>query len=159
MQRSASDQLCDLLKIKAGEDVLDLGCGTGHLTRRIREITKGKVVGVDASEGMIAEAGGISSHLDIAFEICSAGELPYLDSFDVILCNSAFQWFKDVRPVLESCRSALRRRGRMGIQASARKIYCPNFIGAVENVRTDPQTSEYFSTFEMPWLLMDTVEE
>ncbi len=56
VQRSAADQLFDLIDIKETEDVLDLGCGTGRLAKRIRETTRGKVVALDASEGMIKEA-------------------------------------------------------------------------------------------------------
>lgn len=43
VQKSAAEVLLKLLEIGGNEDVLDLGCGVGSLTRRIREITKGKV--------------------------------------------------------------------------------------------------------------------
>ncbi len=56
MQKSASEIMLNLLKIKENDDVLDLGCGTGHLTRKIRNLTKGRVVGIDPSEGMMREA-------------------------------------------------------------------------------------------------------
>lgn len=46
VQRSASDKLFDLVRIRSHEDVLDLGCGTGCLTERIAARTKGRVVGV-----------------------------------------------------------------------------------------------------------------
>jgi ubiquinone/menaquinone biosynthesis C-methylase UbiE len=38
------------------DDFLDLGCGVGNLTLKIREITKAKVMGIDPSEGMIKKA-------------------------------------------------------------------------------------------------------
>lgn len=38
------------------EDVIDLACGGGYYTRLLREKTKGKVYGVDISEGMIVYA-------------------------------------------------------------------------------------------------------
>lgn len=44
-----------LLQPKAGESVLDVGCGTGDLTARIRE-SVAYVVGIDKSEAMIALA-------------------------------------------------------------------------------------------------------
>ena len=56
VQKSAAEVLLKLLEIGNTGDVLDLGCGVGNLTKMIREITKGKVVGVDPSEGMIREA-------------------------------------------------------------------------------------------------------
>lgn len=83
------------MKIGDNDDVLDLGCGSGHLTRKIRGLTNGKVVGIDPSEGMIKEAVEKSKRLDITYEIKSAEDMDYEESFDVIFCNSAFQWFKD----------------------------------------------------------------
>lgn len=46
--------LLDLLAPQPGEAVLDLGCGTGHLTARIAD-AGAAVLGVDSSPEMIAE--------------------------------------------------------------------------------------------------------
>ncbi|MGO9569159.1 MAG: class I SAM-dependent methyltransferase [Desulfomonilaceae bacterium] len=159
VQKSASDRLFDLVEITGCDDVLDIGCGTGHLTKQIVEKTKGRVVGVDASDGMIEEARRNYSYLGLNFDVCSADRLPYADSFDVIFCNSTFQWFKKPEPVLKSCYTALRHTGKMAIQAPARNVYSPNFIEAVERVRTDPRLSEQFASFETPWLFLETPEE
>lgn len=159
VQRSAADQLFDLIGIGGTEDVLDLGCGTGHLAKRIRETTRGKVVAVDASEGMIKEARHKYSDANICFEVCPADRLPHKDSFDVIFCNSTFQWFKDPVPVLASCHGALRRKGRIGIQAPARNAYSPNFMDVLERVRAAPHLRAQFESFEVPWLFLDSAEE
>ena len=95
VQKSAAEVLLKLLEIRDNDDVLDLGCGVGNLTRKIREITKGKVVGIDPSEGMIREAIEKSIGLDITFEVKSAEELNYGNYFNVIFCNSSFQWFRE----------------------------------------------------------------
>ena len=50
VQKSAADILLRLLEIKGTDDVLDLGCGAGNLTRTIRTMTNAKVVGIDPSE-------------------------------------------------------------------------------------------------------------
>jgi trans-aconitate methyltransferase len=159
VQRSAADQLFDLIRIQETEDVLDLGCGTGHLAKRIREQTSGEVVGVDASEGMIKEADQNYSDSRLYFECWRADRLPYRDSFDVIFCNSTFQWFKDPIPVLESCYGASRWPGRIGIQAPARQVYSPNFIRALERVKDDPRLKTQFASFETPWFFLDSAEE
>jgi len=39
IQKGASEILFELLKIQPFEDVLDLGCGPGHLTQKIKELT------------------------------------------------------------------------------------------------------------------------
>lgn len=159
IQGPAADMLLDLLYIKNGEDVLDLGCGSGNPTRKIREMTTGRVLGIDPSEGMIKEAIGSSKDLDIIYEIKSAEELDCKDCFDVIFCNSAFQWFSDPERAVDNCYNALRKGGRVGIQAPAKRIYSPNFVMAIEMVKEDPRTQDTFAHFKEPWFLLESEDE
>ena len=46
------ENVLELLDVKRKERVLDLGCGTGHLTQRIQE-RGGIVTGIDSSPEMI----------------------------------------------------------------------------------------------------------
>ncbi len=49
------EDVLDLLDVKPGEHILDIGCGTGHLTKQIQD--KGAIVkGTDYSPDMIAQA-------------------------------------------------------------------------------------------------------
>jgi len=157
LQKSAGEILLAMLEIR-NDDVLDLGCGTGSLTRKIRKLTRGKVVGVDLSAGMIEEARRRSG-ADIIFEVKSAEELDYENCFDVIFCNSAFQWFREPEKAIENCLKALKPGGRIGIQAPAKEVYCPNFIEAVERVKRDERTKSVFKHFKSPWFFLETAEE
>lgn len=121
IQKSAGEVLLKLLKIRDTDDVLDLGCGVGNLTMKIRELTKAKVIGIDSSEGMIKEAREKSRGFDIIFEVKSAEEMDYKDCFDVIFCNSSFQWFGEPEKAIKNCHTVLRKGGRIGIQAPAKK--------------------------------------
>jgi trans-aconitate methyltransferase len=159
IQKSAADRLISLLDIRRDDDVLDLGCGTGSLTRKIRAVTDGRVGGVDPSAGMIREAEAVRAGLNVSYEVKSAEKLDYRDAFSVILCNSAIQWFHDHRRALENCHQALRIGGRMGIQAPARKSYCPNFLAAIDAVAKDHRTARIFAGFKPPWLFLDTAGE
>jgi len=147
----------NLLKIKEHDDILDVGCGVGNLTKKIREISKGKVVGIDPSEKMISEAR--SRQLDITFEQKSAETMDFRNCFEVIFCNSAFQWFRNPKKALENCYTALRTNGRMGIQAPAKKLYCPNFIDAIEEVKKNQKTKDTFAHFRSPWTFFETADE
>jgi len=159
VQRSASDQLFELIHIQPFDDILDIGCGTGNLTIKMTEHTKGRIVGIDASEGMIDEAKRKYSQLGIEFKVCPTEQMTYTDSFDVIFCNSTFQWFKDPKPALEACLKALKPDGRMGIQSPAREMYSPNFIEAIQRVKSDPLLKEQFASFQQPWFFLETQEE
>jgi ubiquinone/menaquinone biosynthesis C-methylase UbiE len=159
VQKSASEQLFDLLQISGNDDVLDVGCGAGNLTKTVAEKTKGKVVGVDASDGMIAEAKKKFGGLGIEFAVCPVEKLSYTNNFDVIFCNSAFQWFKHTEAAMQSCFKALKAGGRMGIQAPDRNIYCPNYLSAIEKVKSDLELAGQFASFTAPWLFLDTAKE
>jgi trans-aconitate methyltransferase len=159
IQRSAAEKLISILDIQRDDDILDLGCGTGNLTRKLRSLTDGAVVGIDASEGMIREAEAHREGLDIHFEQHSAAALPYQERFSVIFCNSVFQWFGDPAVPLDHCYRALRTGGRMGIQAPAMKAYCPNFLAAIDVVAHDRRTAKTFTGFRPPWLFLETADD
>jgi trans-aconitate methyltransferase len=158
VQKSASEKLISLLDIRSNDDVLDLGCGTGSITRRIRSLTEGKVAGIDPSEGMIREAKEKQAGMDIDFGVNAAEGFVSQEAFSVIFCNSAFQWFRDPERALGNCYAALKRGGRMGIQAPATQTYCPNFIQAIDDVGRDSRTSHAFAGFRSPWLFLETAD-
>jgi ubiquinone/menaquinone biosynthesis C-methylase UbiE len=151
IQKSAAEILLRLIEIGDNDDVLDLGCGVGNLTMKIREITKAKVMGIDPSEGMIKKAIEKSRTFDMIFKVKSAEEMDYKDCFDIIFCNSSFQWFRYPEKAVKNCYTALRKGGRIGIQAPAKRKYSPNFIDAVEKVKIDPRTKDIFAHFKEPW--------
>ena len=158
VQQAASEILFNLLKIKPDEDVLDLGCGPGNLTAKIRNMTKGKVIGIDPSQGMIKKAVEKYSGQNLLFQQGSAETLDFKETFDVIFCNSAFQWFKNTRASLKNCLNSLKRGGRMGIQAPAGKIYSPNFHQAIQKVKNTPDLKNTFAHFKLPWIFIETAE-
>jgi ubiquinone/menaquinone biosynthesis C-methylase UbiE len=83
------EKVLDLARLKPGESVLDVGCGTGTLAIAAkRRAGTGKVSGIDASPEMIALAGKKTKKagLDIAFRNASVDALPFQDAeFDVVL--------------------------------------------------------------------------
>ncbi len=160
VQKSASEELLKLISIQENEDVLDLCCGPGNVTRKIASITDGKVVGIDISEGMVKEAIRSNSDLpNVNYLVKDAENLGFTNKFDVIYCNSSFQWFLNPKKILEQCLETLKPGGRMGIQAPATTMYCPNFVAAIEKVRTEPATMKIFSSFKSPWFFLDSAEE
>lgn len=170
VQKGAGEALLELLALGPAEDVLDLGCGPGHLTRRIRLATRGRVEGVDASPAMIEAARrsapeAVSPIVDgipappLRFHVARAEELARDAEFDVVVCNSAFHWFRDPARALAGVRAALRPGGRLGIQAPATRRYCPSFVEAMARVAAHPETCATFARFRSPWLFLESAAE
>lgn len=101
--------LISLLNPRAGEKILDLGCGTGHLTAQISE-SGAAVTGVDRSPEMVAAARKAYPHLK--FEISDARNLPYQDEFDAVFSNATLHWIHEPELVLQGIRRALKQGGR-----------------------------------------------
>jgi trans-aconitate 2-methyltransferase len=159
VQKSAAGRLLGLLDIQRHEAVLDLGCGAGNLTRRIRQITDAPLTGVDPTPGMIDIARNAPDVNDIAFVHAAAEEIDFKNAFDVIFCNSAIQWFTSPVLALQAGFAALRPGGRMGMQAPARRDYCPNFLAALTDVSRDPRTAEIFSRCNPSWFFLERADD
>jgi trans-aconitate 2-methyltransferase len=155
-QRTAADALLARLAIDPGEDVLDVGCGTGHLVRRLCATSRGRVEGVDPSAAMVAEARRLAPAA--RFGVAHAEALAFDAEFDVVVCNSALQWFRDPALGVARMRAALRPGGRLGLQAPARSDYVPSFVAAMEEVATHPDTVSTFARFTSPWFFLETAE-
>jgi len=98
-----------LLAPQAGERILDVGCGTGHLTAQIAELGA-QVTGVDRSAEMVGAARQAYPHLK--FEIADARDLPFREEFDAVFSNATLHWVPEAEEALRSIREALRPGGR-----------------------------------------------
>ncbi len=103
------NQLLELLKPKAGEIILDLGCGTGDLAKKLLDCGV-KVIGIDKSENMIGQAK--SKYPEIAFEIQDATSLRYEDAFDAVFSNATLHWVQPPKKALECIYASLKVTGR-----------------------------------------------
>lgn len=105
------EDVVDLLDPDPGERILDLGCGTGHLTDRIAD-RGADVVGVDSSAEMIETAR--SRYPDRTFVRADARTFDLDGPFDAAFSNAMLHWVDDADQddVLEGVRRALRPGGR-----------------------------------------------
>jgi trans-aconitate methyltransferase len=98
-----------LLDPRAGECILDLGCGTGHLTAQIAE-SGAQVTGVDRSAEMVGAAR--LAYPNLKFEISDARNLPFRSEFDAVFSNATLHWIHEPELVLQGVWRALRSGGR-----------------------------------------------
>jgi SAM-dependent methyltransferase len=136
------DDVVDLLDPKAHERVLDVGCGTGQLSARIAT-TGAEVVGLDASEKMIARAREGQSNC--AFVHADARSIPFERSFDAVFSNAALHWIPEQDEVLESVAETLVPGGRFVAELGA----TGNVAALVGAVRAEAATRGY--DIEHPW--------
>jgi trans-aconitate methyltransferase len=96
-----------LLAPRAGERILDLGCGDGALTRRLVEVGA-SVVGVDSSAEQIAaaKAAGLDAR------VMSGEALAFDHDFDAVFSNAALHWMPRPAVVIAGVWRALRPGGR-----------------------------------------------
>ena len=159
LQQSAGQVLIKKLKIRENEDILDLGCGLGQLTAEIRKITQGSIFGVDPAASMIQKAKQTYASQKIQFSIQSAEEFQIPRQVDVIFCNSSFQWYSDPVQAIKRCFEVLKPGGRIGMQAPAKKRYCPLFLDAFERAVQDHRTPQSFRSFVSPWFFLESSED
>ena len=89
-ERRFREMLVAPARLRQGEAVLDVGCGTGSLAIVAKGMVgpAGRVHGIDASAAMISRAKSKTSkkRVDACFEVASAAALPFPDgTFDVAL--------------------------------------------------------------------------
>jgi trans-aconitate 2-methyltransferase len=101
--------LLGLLDPKAGEQILDVGCGTGQLTAEVAQSGAG-VTGVDNSPEMIASAR--RNFPSVHFEVADVCMLPFANQFDAVVSNAALHWVRDQQSAIRSIAKSLKRGGR-----------------------------------------------
>jgi trans-aconitate 2-methyltransferase len=98
------------LPLDGGETVLDAGCGSGRVTRLLADrLPGGRVIGVDGSESMIAEAReALASYGDrVSFVHSDLLALSLPGPIDAIFSNAVFHWIFDHDTLFLRLREAL----------------------------------------------------
>jgi trans-aconitate 2-methyltransferase len=99
----------ELLAPRAGERILDLGCGTGHLTAQIAD-TGADVLGIDSDPAMIERAR--AAYPQVRFEVADATRFNMAAEFDAVFSNAAIHWMKPPAQVAANIAHALKPQGR-----------------------------------------------
>ncbi|MEO5810411.1 MAG: methyltransferase domain-containing protein [Sphingomicrobium sp.] len=97
----------DLLDPQPGEHILDIGCGDGVLTLKIKE-AGADVVGIDNNLSMIgaARAKGLDARL------MDAADLRFSEAFDAVFSNATLHWVLDKQRAARAIWFALKAGGR-----------------------------------------------
>jgi trans-aconitate methyltransferase len=136
----------DLLGPGEGERVLDLGCGTGHLTEAIAG-RGASVVGLDASGEMVERARESYPDRRFVHADARAFESAVDGPFDAVFSNAALHWIpeRDHDAVLESVHDTLRPGGRFVAELGG----VGNVEAFAEAIRAECTSRGY--DVESPW--------
>jgi trans-aconitate methyltransferase len=109
--------LLSTLNAQKGEQILDIGCGTGHLTAKIAE-AGATVVGLDSSVDMIGQAR--QNYPKLAFRLGDAADFNVQQPVDAVFSNAALHWVLDAESAVKHIRRALKPGGRFVAELGAK---------------------------------------
>lgn len=126
-------RVVSLLRPQPGENILDLGCGTGDLTNEIAH-HGAFVVGIDRSESMIKQAR--EKYPNLRFSVGN-GEAFHLEQpVDAVFSNAALHWMRHPSKVIERVWHALLPGGRFVAEFGG-KGNVKILLGALERARDE----------------------
>jgi ubiquinone/menaquinone biosynthesis C-methylase UbiE len=102
--------------VRPGMSILDVGCGTGAITRGVADAVQpgGRVVGLDSHAGLIAEArerhAGVPG---LSFEVGDVYDLSHRDAFDIVSAARVLQWLPAPERALAAMAAATRPGGNV----------------------------------------------
>jgi ubiquinone/menaquinone biosynthesis C-methylase UbiE len=131
----------DLLKMRAGEAVLEIGCGTGHSLVRLADAVgpRGRVLGLDLSDKMLAVARTTVAKAGLGDRVRlrrgDAAHLPYGDgSVDAVFMSFTLELFDtpEIPEVLCECRRVLRPGGRIVVVGMSKEGHPDPLVAVFE---------------------------
>ncbi len=135
----------ELLQLRAGESVLDVGCGSGLLTQEMAMLVGagGSVLGIDSSRDMLALADRRCADLpQVQIKQSKAEQLPAgEESFDAVTCVQVLLYLSDVPTVLSEMYRVLKFGGRIAVIET-------DWRGTVLNSRDDSLTRRMLAAWD-----------
>ncbi len=145
----------------SGRTVLDAGCGTGYLSKKLRD--RGALVtGIDFSERMIEVARAKNPAIDFRVDSCSALATIDDEHFDMVIANYVLMDTPDLRATMEAFNRVLQTdgvailvfchpcfpQGRATVSENSAEIsYCWSFPYFEPRKCTDPPWAHFTSEF------------
>ncbi len=145
------EDLIKLLAPAASERILDIGCGTGHLTQKIAD-SGAVVTGLDADPAMIAQAR--IHYPGLTFRLADVRSFTVDEPVDAIFSNAALHWVKDADAAAASMAQALKPGGRLVVEFGGRENTAKVMAGVKAETGSDaipwyfPSCGEYATLLE-----------
>jgi trans-aconitate 2-methyltransferase len=112
--------LVDLIEPTSGMRVVDLGCGTGNLTRLLHlTVNAAETLGIDRSDRMLDVARSGPPEPGLRFQAGTIESFEGHGEYDLIFSNAAFHWISDHESLLRRLSAALKPGGQLAFQVPA----------------------------------------
>ena len=134
LHHDIGDRAVDLALVSSPRPfrVLDVGCGTGYLLRRLagRVPQALELAGLDAAPAMIETAQALATDSRIRFATGTAEELPYPEqTFDLVVSTTSFDHWADQRAGLAECARMLVPGGHLVLIDQFSAWLAPTLLG------------------------------
>lgn len=134
----------DLADLIEGDDparpirsMVDLGCGTGELTRRLADrLAVERCVGIDSSAAMLERTTAFADDR-VTFVEGDAGRWSEAGAHDLVVANASLQWIPDHPAVLARWAGSLRPGGQLAVQVPANHDH-PSHLASVTVAEREP---------------------
>lgn len=135
-----------------GGRVVDLGCGTGELTRLLHEHTgAAETVGVDSSETMLAKSAQFAG-AGLRFERADIEAYRPGVPFDVVFSNAAYQWVPDHSALIPALTALVARGGQFAFQVPANDDHASHVVA--REVAAEEPYHTALEGYERTWPVM-----
>ena len=144
------------LRPSPGERILDVGCGTGRLTREIvtaaGDGSIGRVIGLDRSGSMLSVARTDAAVFEapIGYVQGDGAALPFANAFDAVFSAATLHWIHDHPAVFRSVTVALVPNGRFVAQCGG-KGNLQHMLEHADALMASAPYRAHFAAWRDPW--------
>jgi trans-aconitate 2-methyltransferase len=143
-------EVLERLDLRGDETVMDAGCGSGRVTAKLLErLPQGRVLAVDASEGMIEKArDALGDRAD--YLVADLAELELSEPVDAIFSTATFHWVPDHDRLFARLHAALKPGGQLVAQCGG-KGNALEHARAIGTVAMREPFAPHFEDMPVPW--------
>ena len=132
------EDLFALIKVRDGMSAIDLGCGTGELTRRLADRLPGSsVAGIDNSPQMLGKAYALERP-GLTFAVGDVGALN--GRWDLVFSHAAIHWLDDHVTLIPRLMTYVNPGGQLAVQVPSNHRH-PSHTMIIETAREEPFAS------------------
>ena len=111
-----AEDLANRVDVNGVENVLEVACGTGRLTRRLLDRLPASVelIATDINSGMLAVARNKTSSGNVRWDVVDMTEIPYEDNrFDLVVCQFGLMLVEQKQKALSELLRVLKEDGKL----------------------------------------------